>query len=97
MIRSSISAVIKKGRSALNAIRSRVPMDPNQTLLNPNELFVGAIKISLGDIYGIIDAVVSPEKNDILHLPARVLDPFRTFRNRQVELYHLGKTPVPLG
>nr|WP_320193105.1 LOG family protein [uncultured Desulfobacter sp.] len=96
MIRSSVGAVIKKGRSALNAIRSRVPMDPAKTLLNPGALFVGAVKISLGDIYGIIDAVVSPEKDDIIHLPARVLDPFRTFRNRQVELFHLGKTPVPL-
>jgi predicted Rossmann-fold nucleotide-binding protein len=96
MIRSSIGAVIKKGRSALNAIRSRVPMDPTKVLLNPGALFVGAVKISLGDIYGIIDAVVTPEKEDIIHLPARVLDPFRTFRNRQVELYHLGKTPVPL-
>jgi predicted Rossmann-fold nucleotide-binding protein len=96
MIRSSIGAVIKKGRSALNAIRSRVPMDPTKVLLNPGALFVGAVKISLGDIYGIIDAMVTPEKEDIIHLPARVLDPFRTFRNRQVELYHLGKTPVPL-
>lgn len=96
MIRSSIGAVIKKGRSALNAIRSRVPMDPATALLNPGSLFVGAVKISLGDIYGIIDAVVTPEKENIIHLPARVLDPFRTFRNRQVELYHLGKNPVPL-
>ena len=96
MIRSTIGAVIKKGRSALNAIRSRVPMDPVRTLLNPGALFVGAVKISLGDIYGIIDAVVTPEKDNIIHLPARVLDPFRTFRNRQVELYHLGKTPVAL-
>ena len=96
MIRSSIGAVIKKGRSALNAIRSRVPMDPDHTSLNPGALFVGAIKISLGDIYGIIDAVVAPEKDNIFHLPARVLDPFRTFRNRQVELYHFGKTPVSL-
>ncbi len=97
MIRSSIGAVIKKGRSALSAIRSRVPMDPDQTLFNPGGLFVGAIKISLGDIYGIIDAVAAPEKDNIFHLPARVLDPFRTFRNRQVELYHLGNTPVSLG
>ena len=96
MIRSSVGAVIKKGRSALNAIRSRVPMDPAKVLLNPGALFVGAVKISLGDIYGIIDAVVTPEKENIIHFPARVLDPFRTFRNRQVELYHLGKTPVPL-
>lgn len=96
MIRSSIGAVIKKGRSALNAIRSKVPMDPDHAVLNPGALFVGAIKISLGDIYGIIDAVVIPEKDSIIHLPARVLDPFRTFRDRQVELYHLGKTPVVL-
>nr|WP_321396458.1 LOG family protein [uncultured Desulfobacter sp.] len=96
MIRSSVGAVIKKGRSALNAIRSMVPMDPATTILNPGALFVGAVKISLGDIYGIIDAVVTPEKENIIHLPARVLDPFRTFRNRQVELFHLGKTPVPL-
>ena len=96
MIRSSIGAVIKKGRSALNAIRSRVPMDPAKTMLDPGALFVGAVKISLGDIYGIIDAVVTPEKENIIHLPARVLDPFRTFRNRQVELFHLGKNPVPL-
>ena len=96
MIRSSIGAVIKKGRSALNAIRSRVPMDPANATLNPGALFVGAVKISLGDIYGIIDAVVSPEKDNVIHLPARVLDPFRTFRNRQVELYHLGKSPVAL-
>ncbi|WP_035239936.1 LOG family protein [Desulfobacter vibrioformis] len=96
MNRSSIGAVIKKGRSALNAIRSKVSMDPEHALLNPGALFVGAIKISLGDIYGIIDAVVTPEKDNIIHLPARVLDPFRTFRDRQVELYHMGETPVGL-
>ena len=62
MTRSSLSAVIKKGRSALNAIRSRVPLDLQQAWLKPENLFVGAIKISLGDIYGIIDAVVAPEK-----------------------------------
>ena len=57
---------------------------------------MGAIKISLGDIYGIIDAVTEPEDSGILHLPARVLDPFRTFRDRQVELYHFGDQQVCL-
>ncbi len=96
MTRSSLNAVIKKGRSALNSIRSRVQLDLSRTLLHPKDLFVGAIKISLGDIYGIIDAVAAPEKDNIFHLPARVLDPFRTFRDRQVELFHLGDSPVPL-
>ncbi|MBU0971230.1 MAG: DNA transporter, partial [Proteobacteria bacterium] len=85
---SSINAVIKKGRSALNSIRSRMSLDLQNTFLNPGQLFVGAIKISLGDIYGIIDAVAEPEQGKIEHLPARVLDPFRTFRDRQVELYN---------
>ena len=93
---ASMNAVIKKGRSALSRIRSRMPLDLGATRLNPGELFVGAIKISLGDIYGIIDAVTEPEKGKIEHLPARVLDPFRTFRDRQVELYHFGTQPIPL-
>jgi len=96
MNRSSLNAVVKKGRSALNTIRSRIPLDLGGALLNPGDLFVGAVKISLGDIYGIIDAVVAPEDSGIIHLPARVLDPFRTFRDRQVELYHYGDAPVPL-
>ena len=93
---AGINAVIKKGRSALNTIRSRMPLDLDNTTLSPNDLFVGAIKISLGDIYGIIDAVADPETENIEHLPARVLDPFRTFRDRQVELYNFGRNAVPL-
>jgi predicted Rossmann-fold nucleotide-binding protein len=93
---SSMNAVIKKGRSALNRIRSQMPLDLKTARINPQELFVGAIKISLGDIYGIIDAVVSPENSKIEHLPARVLDPFRTFRDRQVELYNFGQKPIIL-
>ncbi|TKB24022.1 DNA transporter [Desulfopila sp. IMCC35006] len=93
---SSINDVIKKGRLALAKIRSRTSLQLDQAMLEPGGLFIGAIKISLGDIYGIIDAVTAPADQDIVHLPARVLDPFRTFRDRQVELYHFGKTPVPL-
>ncbi|MCP3941995.1 MAG: DNA transporter [Desulfobacteraceae bacterium] len=93
---SSINVVIKKGRSALGRIRSRIPLDLKTSQLKPRELFVGAIKISLGDIYGIIDAVVEPENGKIEHLPARILDPFRTFRDRQVELYHFGTKAVAL-
>ncbi|MCF8092399.1 MAG: LOG family protein [Desulfotignum sp.] len=93
---SSINAVIKKGRSALNSIRSRMPLNLDNTWLKPGDLFVGAIKISLGDIYGIIDAVTDPLDAEIEHLPARVLDPFRTFRDRQVELYHFGTDAVAL-
>ncbi|WDP92564.1 MAG: LOG family protein [Desulfobacter sp.] len=94
MSRSSLNAVVKKGRSALNTIRSRVPMALEKACLSPGDLFVGAVKISLGDIYGIIDARVAPETAGVVHLPARVLDPFRTFRDRQVELYHFGEHPV---
>lgn len=93
---SSVNDVIKKGRIALNKIRSRTPLSIDQALLHPNELFIGAIKISLGDIYGIIDAVTEPEDYGVVHLPARLLDPFRTFRDRQVELYHFGKEKVLL-
>ncbi len=93
---SSINDVIKKGRLALAKIRSRISLDLYQASLKPGELFIGAIKISLGDIYGIIDAVTYPADQNIVHLPARVLDPFRTFRDRQVEFYHFGDTPVPL-
>ncbi|MBM9514179.1 LOG family protein [Desulfogranum marinum] len=93
---SSVNEVIKKGRMALTKIRSRVPLDLHKATLSPGNLFIGAIKISLGDIYGIIDAVTEPETNGIEHLPARVLDPFRTFRDRQVELFHFGKEKVPL-
>lgn len=93
---SSIGAVIKKGRSALSSIRSRLPLDLSTATLSPGQLFIGAIKISLGDIYGIIDSVVEPETSGVIHLPARVLDPFRTFRDRQVELYHFGTDPLPL-
>ncbi|MCG8636417.1 MAG: LOG family protein [Desulfobacterales bacterium] len=96
MNRSSLNAIVKKGRSALNTIRSRQQLELDRILLNPGELFIGAIKISLGDIYGIIDRVVTPEEDKIIHLPARVLDPFRTFRDRQVELFHFGDTPVGL-
>lgn len=93
---SSVNNVIKKGRLALAKIRSRTSLVLDQAMLRPGELFIGAIKISLGDIYGIIDAVTVPEDHGIVHLPARVLDPFRTFRDRQVELYHFGKTEVSL-
>ena len=93
---SSINDVIKKGRIGLNKIRSRTSLAIDQFVLHPNELFIGAIKISLGDIYGIIDTVTEPEEYGIVHLPARLLDPFRTFRDRQVELYHFGKENVPL-
>ena len=93
---SSINAVIKKGRSALNRIRSRMPLDIKSSRLQPGELFVGAIKISLGDIYGIIDSVAEPTAEKIEHLPAWVLDPFRTFRDRQVELYHFGTKAIAL-
>ncbi len=93
---SSINGVIKKGRIALAKIRSRISLELDRAMIRPGELFIGAIKISLGDIYGIIDAVVEPEEYDIVHLPARVLDPFRTFRDRQVELFHFGGTAVPL-
>jgi predicted Rossmann-fold nucleotide-binding protein len=93
---SSINDVIKKGRIALNNIRSRTSLAIDQVALHPNELFIGAIKISLGDIYGIIDSVTEPEEHGVVHLPARLLDPFRTFRDRQVELYHFGKEDVPL-
>jgi predicted Rossmann-fold nucleotide-binding protein len=93
---AGINAVIKKGRSALNTIRSRMTLDLEKTRLIPGDLFVGAIKISLGDIYGIIDVVTDPEGAKIEHLPARVLDPFRTFRDRQVELYNFGTEAVLL-
>jgi predicted Rossmann-fold nucleotide-binding protein len=93
---SSVNDVIKKGRIALAKIRSRTCLVLDQVILRPGELFVGAIKISLGDIYGIIDAVTEPEEFGIMHLPARVLDPFRTFRDRQVELYHFGLAEVAL-
>ncbi|MFT5702126.1 MAG: putative Rossmann-fold nucleotide-binding protein [Desulforhopalus sp.] len=93
---SSISDVIRKGRIALTKIRSRTSMELDQAILRPQELFIGAIKISLGDIYGIIDADIDPDDHGIKHLSARVLDPFRTFRDRQVELYHFGKKEVPL-
>lgn len=93
---SSVNDVIKKGRIALAKIRSRTCLVLEQVILHPGELFVGAIKISLGDIYGIIDAVTEPEKYGVVHLAARVLDPFRTFRDRQVELYHLGDTEMAL-
>ncbi len=93
---SSVNNVIKKGRLALAKIRSKTPLMLDQTIMRHGELFIGAIKISLGDIYGIIDAVTVPEDCGIIHLPARVLDPFRTFRDRQVELYHFGKSEVAL-
>lgn len=93
---SSVNDVIKKGRIALTKIRSRTALALDKAMLRPGELFVGAIKISLGDIYAIIDSVTDPEDCGIEHLPARVLDPFRTFRDRQVELYHFGNKEVPL-
>ena len=93
---TSVNSVIKKGRIALAKIRSRTSLVLDQAIIQPGELFIGAIKISLGDIYGIIDVVTEPEEYGVVHLPAIVLDPFRTFRDRQVELYHFGKSPVSL-
>ncbi|MCG8565457.1 MAG: LOG family protein [Desulfobacterales bacterium] len=93
---SSVGRVIKRGRSALNAIRSPRFADMETTMLQPGQLFVGAVKISLGDIYGIIDTHVHCADDGVVHLPARVMDPFRTFRERQVVLYHGGEEPVPL-
>ncbi len=93
---SSVSSVITKGRIALATIRSRISLNLEHRQLEPGSLFIGAIKISLGDIYGIIDTVTEPSDDDIQHLPARLLDPFRTFRDRQVELYNFGDRAVPL-
>ncbi len=105
---SSINAVIKKGRIALNRIRSRIPLNLKTALLHPGELFVGAIKISLGDIYAVIDPVIEsvgqaggqpgdkPVDGGVRHLSAMVLDPFRTFRDRQVELYNYGDMDTAL-
>lgn len=93
---SSILDVIKKGRIGLTRIRSRTPLALDEAVLRPGELFIGAVKISLGDFYGIIDAVTEPDGYGVEHLPARVLDPFRTFRDRQVELYHFGRKEISL-
>lgn len=93
---SSINSVIRRGRSALSKIRSRIQLDLDKKMLKAGELFIGAIKISLGDMIGVVDKVVDPDGLDIEHLPARLLDPFRTFRDRQVELYNFGKTDIPL-
>lgn len=93
---SSVGDVIKKGRIALSKIRSRSSVDLSNRLLAPGNLFIGAIKISLGDIYGIIDIETEPDECGIEHLPARLLDPFRTFRDRQVELYNFGEKAVSL-
>lgn len=93
---ATINSVIKQGRSALSKIRSRIPVDLNRKVLKPGGLFVGAIKISLGDIIGVVDKVVDPDFSGIEHLPARLLDPFRTFRDRQVELFHQGDKDIPL-
>jgi len=93
---SSINSVIKKGRSALSKIRSRIQIDLNKKSLKKRELFIGAIKISLGDIIGVVDTIVEPEGTNIEHLPARILDPFRTFRDRQVELYNYGDQEISL-
>ena len=92
----SISEVINKGRIALSRIRSRLPLNLRTAHLPPQELFVGAIKISLGDIYAVIDPVIDPEPAGVRHLSARVLDPFRTFRDRQVELYNFGEADMAL-
>ena len=93
---SSIGSVIKKGRSGLSKIRSRVQLDLKNNFLAPEQLFVGAVKISLGDIIGIVDTIVEPDQSRIEHLPARILDPFRTFRDRQVELYNWGDQSICL-
>ena len=90
-----ISRVIKKGRSALGFIRSRMGFESKDAALEPAGLFVGGIKISLGDIYGIIDTCVGIDGVELL--PSRVLDPFRTFRERQVVFHNYGSDPVPLG
>lgn len=93
---SSLNSIIKRGRSALNKIRSRIPTDLKTKSLGPGELFIGAVKISLGDIIGIVDTIVEPEDQGIEHLPASILDPFRTFRDRQVELYNSGSQDIRL-
>nr|WP_300455468.1 LOG family protein [Desulfobacula sp.] len=93
---SSINSVIKKGRSALSKIRSRIQIDLKKKHLKKKALFIGAIKISLGDIIGVVDTIVEPEGTNIDHLPARILDPFRTFRDRQVELYNFGDQDISL-
>ena len=93
---SSLNSIIKRGRSALSKIRSRVPTDLKTKSLGPGELFIGAVKISLGDIIGIVDTLVEPEDQGIEHLPASILDPFRTFRDRQVELYNTGDQDICL-
>ncbi len=50
----------------------------------------------MGDIIGVVDTIVEPADKKIEHLPARILDPFRTFRDRQVELYNYGDQDILL-
>ncbi len=94
--RASINRVIKEGRVALNRLRTRLPLALHDSFLQPKQFFVGAIKISLGDFVAIIDPQTEPEEGRVNHLPAGILDPFRTVRDRQVELYNYGTKEVPL-
>ncbi len=94
--RASINRVIKEGRVALNRLRTRLPLDLQRNVLQSGQFFVGAIKISLGDFVAVIDSVTDPDNASIRHLPAGILDPFRTVRDRQVELYNYGEQDVPL-
>lgn len=94
--RASINRVIKEGRVALNRLRTRLPLELQNAVLQPRQFFVGAIKISLGDFVAVIDSETEPDKGCVRHLPAGILDPFRTVRDRQVELYNYGDRDVPL-
>lgn len=94
--RANINRVIKEGRFALHRLRTRLPLELQKSFLPPKQFFVGAIKISLGDFVAIIDPVTEPEEGLVRHLPAGILDPFRTVRYRQVELYNYGTEEVPL-
>ncbi len=85
--------VLVDGKHGLYRVQGVAP-GGKADFLEANSFFVGAIKVSVGPYTAVIDPHVT---DGTFHLPARVLDSFRTTGksfHRQVEIFHHGKERV---
>ncbi len=82
---------LRLGRHALAGIRDIDPRSFPDSIAS-NKYFLGAMKISLGRYFAVIEPALSVDgeaDDNVFHLAARVLDPIRTMGGiRQVEIFN---------
>lgn len=86
---SDFKEILNGGRASTRILASKQTDINMDTLkLTAGDFFVGEIRISLGDIDAVIKLMCDgPENANVMHLSARLLDAFRTQKERHVELY----------